>query len=230
MRKKLSLALDVLRSPKITVRCFGDEGARDIFTYFNSRHPKLPLFKRKTFGAALREIPTNADQVMEGSNYSFMRRQVRKAQKSGFTFRRIDQIAHFDDIMRINLSSESRQGGRMTAEYVEATRVQQELARPGDWFGIFSANGSLEAYAHVPVFGDAFVFWKILGNAALLSEGIMYLLVFETMCEMADRRKRDGGPSWAMYDMYIGGADGLREFKRRTGFTPRRVAWQWVDR
>jgi hypothetical protein len=30
-----------------------------------------------------------------------------------------------------------------------------------------------------------------------------------------------------MYDMYIGGGNGLREFKRRTGFAPRRVTWRW---
>jgi hypothetical protein len=167
---------------------------------------------------------------MDGSQFSLMRRKVRKAKKLGYTFRQIEPFAHEREIMAINLSTGSRQGTEMTPDYVDPDLVKKELARAGDWFGIFSADGALEAYAHVPVFGDTFVYWKILGNAALLEDGIMYLLVYETMREMGERRRRDGHPVWAMYDMYIGGTDGLREFKRRTGFSPRRVKWRWVKR
>jgi len=167
---------------------------------------------------------------MAGSQYTLMRRKVRKARQAGFTFRQFDPKGHLDEIMKINLSSPTRQGQEMTAEYMDVAEVEREMGRSGDWFGIFSSDGALASYAHLPVIGDTFVYWKILGNAALLDEGIMYLLVYETMREMGERRKRDGHPIWAMYDMYIGGTDGLREFKRRTGFSPRRVTWRWVDR
>lgn len=230
MREKLRLVYRVIRAPQLTIRCFGGEDAREIWRYFSSRHPKLPLVRRKSFGASLRQIPEDKEGLMEGSQFTLMRRKVRKAQKMGYMFRKIDPSTYFDDIMRINLSSSIRQGSTMTDDYVDPEIVKLELTKPGDWFGIFSADDRIEAYAHVPIFGDTFVYWKILGNASLLDDGIVYLLVFETLSEMVDRAKRQGFPRWAMYDMYIGGPDGLREFKRRTGFHPHRVKWQWVDR
>lgn len=230
MRKKLQLVHHVMRAPHLVIQCFGDDGARDIWRYFTSRHPRLPLIRLKTFGASLREIPLDPSELLEGSKYTLMRRKVRKAQKFGYTFRQIDPFEHVDAIMRINLSSAVRQGTQMTEDYVELEIVKQEMARPGDWFGVLSADDVLQAYAHVPVFGETFVFWKILGDAACLDDGIVYLLLFEVMREMCDRAKQTGNPRWAMYDMYIGGPDGLREFKRRSGFTPYRVKWQWVER
>ena len=166
---------------------------------------------------------------MEGSHFTLMRRKVRKAQKAGYVFRIIDPGAHVDEIMAINLSSASRQGGEMSEEYTNIDLVKAEMGEGGDWFGVFSSSGVLQAYAYVPVFGHTFVFWKILGNYAMLDDGIMYLLVHGTLLSMIERRSRDGFPVWAMYDMYIGGGDGLREFKRRTGFSPYRVKWHWRD-
>jgi len=225
--QKLSLVLEVLKAPRQTIRCFGDTDARDIFDYFTSRHPKLPIFRRKTFGPALREIPKDPAEVQDGSQFSQMRRKVRKARKAGYRFAPIDPLRHFDDILRVNLSSESRQGEEMPAEYVDPDRVREEMSRSGEWFGVFAPDDRLAAYAYVPVFGETFVFWKILGSADALDDGVMYLLVAEVLEEMARRRQHNEGPRWAMYDMYIGGGNGLREFKRRTGFAPRRVTWRW---
>lgn len=228
VRKKLSLVGDVLRSPRIEVACFGGSDARAIHSYFSSRHPKLPLFRRKTFGAALRVVPLEDEEINNGSRYSQMRRKTRKALKAGYTFRKIAPLDHLDAILRINRSSMVRQGGEMPADYVNRDEVLAEMDRNGDWFGVFGADDRLEAYAYVPIFGEAFVFWKILGNADLLEQGIVYLLVDGTMRAMTARRRETGGPLWGMYDMYIGGGDGLREFKRRTGFEPYRVTWRWT--
>lgn len=228
LRRKFSLVRDVLRSPRIEVNCFGGEHAKAIHRYFSGRHPKLPLFRRKSFGAALRAIPTDEHAIDAGSRYSQMRRKTRKATKAGYVFRSIDPRDHLDAIMRINQSSVVRQGGEMPADYIDRSEVKAEMAREGDWFGVFAPDDGLEAYAFVPVFGEVFVFWKILGNAELLDQGIVYLLVDGTMRAMAARRRESGYPRWGMYDMYIGGGDGLREFKRRTGFEPHRVTWRWM--
>lgn len=230
LRKKLSLIHNVLRAPRIELNCYGGPDARAIFAYFNSRHPKLPLFRRKTFGAALRTIPQDSSEIDGGPGFSQMRRKTRKALKAGYSFRSIDPHHHVDDIMRINRSSAVRQGGEMPADYVDRDTVVSEMAREGDWFGVFASDGSLAAYAFTPIFGETFVFWKILGDADLLDEGVVYLLVDGTMRVMSERRRQTGAPSWGMYDMYIGGGDGLREFKRRTGFAPYRVRWRWSAR
>jgi hypothetical protein len=158
-----------------------------------------------------------------------MRRKVRKAKKAGFMFRQIVPLDHFDEIMEINNSAAERNGSRMSSDYIDPDIVRQEMGRSGDWYGVFDHSGVLRAYAYVPVFGDTFVFWKILGHHAHLDQGLVYYLVHDTLMVMGQRRQRDGYPTWGMYDMYIGGPDGLRDFKRRTGFLPRRVKWRWID-
>lgn len=229
--KKFQLALEVLRSDRVTVDCFGDGTARAIWAYFTRRHPRLPIFRLKTFGASLRPIPLDSEEISSGSRFELMRRKVRKARKSGFTFRQMDPIEHFDEIMEINNSAPERNGSTMSADYVDPEVVREEMVRSSrDWYGVFDPEGCLRAYVYVPVFGDAFVFWKILGHHAYLDQGLVYLLVHDTLLVMGQRRQRDGYPVWGMYDMYVGGPDGLREFKRRTGFLPRRVNWRWVDR
>lgn len=227
--KKFQLVLDVLRSDRVTVDCFGGEDAKDIWIYFTKRHPRLPIFRLKTFGASLREIPLDSEKIASGSRYELMRRKVRKARKAGFTFRQMNPSDHFDEIMEINNSAAERNGSPMTDDYVDPVLVREEMERGGDWYGAFDPEGVLRAYVYVPVFGDAFVFWKILGHQAYLDHGLVYMLVHDTLAVMSERRRQSGSPIWGMYDMYIGGPDGLREFKRRNGFLPRRVNWRWVD-
>jgi len=226
---KFHLVLDVLFSDHVIIDCFGDSGARAVWSYFTRRHPKLPVFRLKTFGASLRSVPLDPEEIASGGSYELMRRKVRKARKAGFTFRQMDPLAHFEEIMEINNSASERNGAKMTADYVDPQVVRAEMVRPDDWYGVFGPDRVLRAYAYVPVFGEAFVFWKILGHHAYLDHGLVYLLVHDTFLVMGERRRQDGYPVWGMYDMYIGGPDGLRDFKRRTGFRPRRVKWRWVD-
>lgn len=230
LRKKLKLIGDVIEAPSVVIECYGNEDAQKIFKYFTSRHPKLPLFRLKSFGAALRNVPVDPADIDKGRDLAAMRRKVRRAKKLGYSFRPITAIDHLDAILRINQSSIERQGGRLPGNYTDRDEVAAEMEWEGDWFGVFSRDNSLEAYAFAPVFGEAFVFWKILGNADLLDDGIVYLLIDGTLREMSARHQELGAPQWAMYDMYIGGGDGLREFKRRTGFAPYRVIWRWSDR
>ena len=227
--KNFQLVLDVFKSQHVTIDCFGDVNARAIWSYFNRRHPRFPIFRLKTFGASLRSIPLDPDQITSGSSFELMRRKVRKAKKAGFMFRQMVPMDHFDEIMEINNSAAERNGARMSSDYVDPDVVREEMARSGDWYGVFDRSGVLRAYVYVPVFGDTFVFWKILGHHAYLDQGLVYYLVHDTFLVMGQRRQRDGYPVWGMYDMYIGGPDGLREFKRRTGFLPHRVNWRWVD-
>src|SRR5687768_11308254 len=109
MRNKIKLIREVINSESVSINCFGGDDERRIWSYFNSRHPKLPLVRRKTFGACLRPVPPSSVNLLEGSHFTLMRRKVRKAEKAGFTFRPINPIDFFDDVMRINNSSGQRQ-------------------------------------------------------------------------------------------------------------------------
>lgn len=228
-REAIEAAKEVLRTPKLVIDCFGDEYARQLWADFNRRHPRIPIFRRKTFGAAMREIP-HVDQIMEGPQFATSRRAARKAEKAGYTFRAINPADHFEQIMDVNLSSGERQGRPVNSSYTDHEKVKAYHSLPGEWFGVFDKEGILQAYTHAPVFGDAFTFDRLLGNSSLLQDGIMHLLVAETIRAMAVKRDAVGFPKWANYDMLVGAGPGLREFKRRTGFQPRRVKWRWVKK
>ena len=228
-REKIQVIWETVRAPRLTIDCFGGDYAKLVWQVFTQRHPKFPLMRRNTFGTALQKMPA-ADKVLGGGAYKTMRSNIRKAQKCGYTFRAIRPEDHCDDVMAVNLSSIERQGKALDSSYTDLNAVRAYHAQPGDWFGVFDREDTLQAYTHVPVIGDVFVFSRILGNAALLNDGIMHMLVGETLREMAAKKDVSGHPNWAMYDMFIGGGPGLREFKRRTGFRPYRVTWKWVEK
>lgn len=154
--------------------------------------------------------------------------RVRRAKKLGHVVEAFDPAEHLEAIMRINTSAGERQGKEVSSGYTDQAQVERYNSRPGAWFGAFDSDHVLRAYTHVPVFRDFFLYSRILGEAARLDDGIMYLLVHDTIEHMSTQFAETGFPHWAMYDMYIGGTDGLRQFKRRSGFTPARVTWRWI--
>lgn len=97
-------------------------------------------------------------------------------------------------------------------------------------YGVFDTEGTLKAYAHVPVCGEVFVFSRLLGHGADLDKGIMYLLISEVIREMINFKQAKGYPCWAMYDTFFGASPGLRYFKERLGFKPYRVKWLWTPK
>lgn len=226
---KIRLILEVLRSPRVSIDVFGSRYSRETFEQFVSRHPRMPLFRLKTFGVELRDMAVPTEALFSGSRFELLRRKVRKAERLGYTVRRIGPADHAEEILAINRSAEMRQGERLPPYYVDEAEVRRYHLQPGHWFGVFDADGRLRAYCHAPIPGDFFLYSTILGDAARLDDGIMYLLVAQTTAYMHGRLLRRGYPRWAMYDMHIGGQEGLRQFKRRTGFRPARVSWRWRE-
>jgi hypothetical protein len=226
-REKMLIIWETIRAPRVTIDCFGGDYPKLIWNVFTQRHPKFPLMRRNTFGTALQKMPAT-DKLLGGGAYKTMRSNIAKAKKRGYSFRAIRPEDYSNDIMAVNLSSIERQGKPMDSSYTDLNAVKAYNGQPGDWFGVFDQKDKLQAYTHLPVIGDAFVFSRILGNATLLNDGIMHMLVGETLRQMAVKRDKIGHPNWAMYDMFIGGGAGLREFKKRTGFRPYRVTWRWV--
>jgi hypothetical protein len=227
--EKLGLALEILRSPLITVDCFGGPSARRAWRAFTAPHPKLPLVGRKTFGVALQRIAPR-DKLFAGGRFKTFRYNVRQAEKAGYRFSRIDPAERVEEIMAINRSALFRQGKRMHDSYTDPDRVRRASGDRGQWFGVEDRDGVLRAYCYAPVIGQVFVFSRILGDAQFLEHSIMYLLVRDTIREMAARREMSGSPDYAMYDMFLGANPGLIEFKRRSGFDPVRVRWRWVEK
>ena len=226
-RRKLSVALWLLRQKPVRIALFGDAYCRSVYEMFTARHKKLPLTRRKSFGVALRDLDVKPANLFGGPRFELLRRKVRRARRLGYTFRRFDPQERLNEIVRVNGSTAIRQRRAIQPRYLDPVQVASYCAAPGAWYGVFDADQVLRGYCHTPMIGDCGLFSRILGDAESLNDGIMYLLVFETLGEMHKLLSQTGHPRWAMYDMFLGGSQGLRDFKHRCGFDPYRVTWHW---
>jgi hypothetical protein len=223
------LVVDLWRSEAVSIRMFGDERIHGVYRDFTSGHRLLPWVGKKAFGAALIDLADeNVTRARGAGTHQQLRRSLKKASKS-YSFRSIHAPDHVDEILAINRSSDHRQGRPIERTYLDEGSVRRIAEIEEMSFGVFDRDGVLRAYTHAPVLGEAFVFSRILGDASHLRHGVMYMLVHQTIASMRELYVRNGYPRWAFYDMFIGAKPGLREFKRRLGFKPHRVRWQWVD-
>ncbi len=216
---------DVVRSERLTLSIYGSDASQAAFQRFSKPHRMVPFFQSKGFGAALFRLPDRPEDYLNGKSFELVRRKRRKAQRRGLRTKKYEARDHVDEMLRINRSCPTRQGRPVNSEYCDAQAVREFCDQVGEIYGVFDADGTLQAYAYAPVLGDVFVLSRLLGHVDELEHGIMYLLITEIALDMLQIRATKGYPQWAMYDMYWGAKPGLREFKQRLGFKPFRVTW-----
>jgi hypothetical protein len=206
---------------------FGDEEARTCFESFNKRHPRLKLIRNKCWGVGLLELPAAFPGYLRGKDKQALRTNRKRSQEAGLFYKRFSAWEFLDDILAINASAAMRQGREMSREYLERGQLERYFAGKRDLHGVFNPEGRLRAYADVPLCGDVAVLSRLLGHAADLDSGIMYLLISEIVRELIQGQETSGRPCWLMYDTFFGASTGLRYFKERLGFQPYRVRWVW---
>jgi hypothetical protein len=228
---RLKLAREIYTSEPISIRMFGDDRIRAIHSDFTSGHRLVPWVAKKSFGAALIDISNERSVHFtdSGRSYQLCRRKVRKAVSKGYSFRAFDPLDHVTEILEINGSAPFRQGRPIAENYLDEQQVRQVASQEMLSFGVFDRDSILRAYTHAPILGEAFAFSRIIGHSKFHEDGIMYLLIQQTLIAMRQRYVRDGFPRWAYYDMFLGAPPGLRHFKFVLGFKPCRVRWEWVD-
>ena len=226
--ESLAIARRIASLPPVEIRVWGESEARAFYDNATAPHPRFPFAGRKTFGAALIDLADPVNASLSGGGFKRLRQHSRKASLAGFTFAPFAPLEHLARILEINASAAIRQGRGMDPQYLDPAAVERMARAHPLSFGVFGADGDLCAYAHAPVHGDVVVFSRILGHAAFNELGVMYLLVSETNKHMARRHAGTGAPRWSFYDMYLGASPGLRFFKDRCGFEPRRVRWRWI--
>jgi hypothetical protein len=118
----------------------------------------------------------------------------------------------------------------MERAYTEPALVREYFSSSQQIHVVFDSEATVRAYACAPVFGEVFGLVRLLGHAAHLESGVMYLLVSEVVRRMLETKSAAGAPQWGMYDTYFGATPGLRLFKRRLGFLPHHVEWSWQSR
>lgn len=218
---KLKMLYEISKIPAVKLSLGGYE---DFYFSFTARHPKCPLFRRKVIGVALIPIIDDFDSYISSINgKNSAAYYARKATKNGYEFREFDPNHYLEDIYNINTSKEYRQGHLMNEAYTKKIDYI-ELQSNIHYYGVFSSNGQLVAYAWVHHCGDIWIINTLLGHAQHLNNGVMYMLITNVVLEMfkdpEDRRSK-----FLMYDTWYGAQSGLQMFKKKLGFKPYRVKW-----
>jgi len=231
----ISDILQVFELPKREINLmFGSVSARDpfyaditheFFEQARRRHRKFPLVGALTCGVAL------CDLVRPDAAYVRMiepsaRRNVKKAQRLGYSFQAIDYNAYLDDIKAIRQSADVRQG-KLDADFlvgdVAPCRNPQPLTQTHayPYFGVVK-DGHLFAYAGVLVAGELAMIEHIYGHAAHHSDGVVPLLLAGIAKYL---EKHYPSVKYYGYGSYFGASATMRRFKRKFQFMPHRVKW-----
>lgn len=173
-------------------------------------------------------------------------REKKKAQRLGFYTKQFSVRLHIPDIFEIDTSLDIRSGGAMRGEYIKT--IEQRGGYPKQYmqaptpsctkhwglaFGVFTrspgymqgeikVDEKLLAYISLRRTGDLITYAQIIGHGSHLSDGVMILLHHDVV-EWIGKPENNltQGVSYLMYGATESGNDGLKNWKRRGGFTPR---------
>ena len=227
LRNTVAKAVDLYRLPEVKIQMRGDARAHDLHASFTRRHPRYRLIQNKSWGVALLPIPCTYDAYFMDPRRAHLRKELRRAVRAGFVFARFDPRKRVDEILAINVSTDSRQGRAMHRDYADPEVVRRYLDDTAEVWGIFDRDGVLRAYFCGRYCGPVLCGERILGHTDYVQFGIMYLLVAEIVRELTSHRNTFGEPEWLYYDTFPGASPGMRDFKRWIGCEPFRVRWSW---
>lgn len=222
----LKIIKEIKELPKTTLTIIGKEN-KDIYKRFNKIHPKYIIIKAKTIGMCLMEKPESLDDYLKGKPKQIMRTNRSKALKNGFYFKEFDIKEYANQVLVINTSKDNRQGRKMNKSYSDINDLVT-VAEGSRTFGVFSKEGILVCYCYLKIVGDFAIFNRILGDADAMDYGIMYLMTSGIVEEWIKENLGDG-IKYLSYDMWFGGSEGLKNFKKRLGFMPYMVKYKYTD-
>ena len=179
-------------------------------------HSRYRLIKNKTIGIALidlRKFKTPGDYLDTVRKKDFAAYHARRCTARGYRVGNIDRNRFIDDIHDINNSAETRQGRPMDDAYRIKETSFKDYPHYG-YFGILDKYEKLVGYCNVAVLGNFAATERLLGIKN--NDGFMYLLLTEIICSLIEKKT----VNFLMYDTYLGAQPGLRNFKRKLGFSP----------
>jgi hypothetical protein len=229
-------AIDPAALPSLTINLeYGDgedqactELPMSFYKKFTAPNKAFPGYGYMEVNVSVLVVPDDVDAGWFGTPESkWMRQKIRRAEKLGYEFRPFAYNDHLDDLYEINTSMADRQGKEMSDYYRNPLSPAPVGPEPTcqkhrrDWFGVFR-DGKLYAYANVLQCGEMMLFSTILGHGEAMDDGIMNLLVFESV----KLRARESGTRYPVYFLQHSGTEGLQFFKRKMGFTGHTVTWE----
>jgi len=220
-----AVSIDLMLRETVGNDPFFREVACDFHRSSRRRHPKFPLIGTLTHGVALCELPKSFDQYfmyIEAAG----RRNVKKANRNGYEFERIDFNAHLEDIGEIRSSTNARQGD-LPEEFVkgEVGRCENPESQSGihdyPYFGVLK-NGKLYAYMGVLIAGEIAMIEHIYGHAGFQADGVVPKMIVDTAGYLLEHHPE---VKYYGYGSYFGASETLRRFKRKFKFLPHKVKW-----
>lgn len=201
------------------LRCVNDQ-YRDA----TRRHPKFPLIRNFEIGVAVCVLPEDHEaylRTIEGA----ARRNIKKAQRLGYQFSRIEPNKWLGDIRDIHLSTDVRQG----PVRADVLRGPSAISDPPSnsnvhdypYFGVLK-EGRCSAYASCLVAGEMISVGNLFGHADFMSDGVVPLLISEIVSYTYQNYPK---VRYFVYDKYFGAGETARRFKKKFGFLPHRVTW-----
>lgn len=220
--------IEILKLPKLKIKFIDRDKSgeiRDLYLYFNKRHPKYKIIRNKTVGVMIYKLPKDESEYearITGKNS--VSYYARRCKKMGYYTKKFNQGQYLEQLYNINTSSLERQGHKMSDIYLEKVEKEEEKDAV-DYFGVFNKDDILVGYIRLIKTPCLFVISKLLGHKDYLNDNIMYLLLHDLTLELIKSNKNNDFDQYFMYDTYFGGSAGIKLFKKRNCFEPYRVKW-----
>lgn len=235
MRSLLRLLRIVRDMPQLTIDLMHSQTARnhaffarvvlDFYHETQRRHRKLPLIRQMEWGVAVCVLPGSFSEYFMAIEAAG-RRNYKKAQRSGYTCRRINYNNHLPDIREIRCSTPVRQGALPQSFLLEEVRHCENpssltTCHDYPYFGVFK-DARLVAYAGGMVAGEVFCLEHIYGHAAFHADGVVpMLLVGMAECLYSSYPQ----VRYYTYGTFYGAGQSMQRFKKKFLFLPCRVTW-----
>ncbi|MDF2154399.1 hypothetical protein [Vibrio sp. CAU 1672] len=205
---------------------FFSQVVSDFYQSATRRHPKFPLIRQLQYGVAVMRLPADFGHYLKALESS-ARRNIRKAERLGYQFRRIDYNQHLGAIGEIHRSAPVRQGQMPDELLSEMPKpvdnpASADLVHDYPYFGVFK-DDKLVAYAGCLVAGDMLLLATVFGHDGYKSDGVVPLLIAQIA-----HYKYQHYPEvkYYVYDKFFGASPNLRRFKKKFRFEPYVVQWQ----
>jgi len=189
------------------------------------RHPKFPLIRSLQYGVAVLTLPEDHSSYLQGLE-SAARRNIKKASRKGYQFRRFSYNDYLADIGEIHCSAKVRQGP-MSAELLNRSPAPvhnpatNNDAHDYPYFGVFK-DEKLVAYAGCLVAGEMLLLATVFGHDQYKSDAVVPFLISGIAEYKYSHYSR---VKYYVYDKYYGASENLRRFKRKFRFEPHVVNW-----
>ncbi|MGT2425265.1 hypothetical protein [Amnibacterium kyonggiense] len=176
-----------------------------------------PGWKALRPAVSLLEIPTDAEEYVQGASKQTLRRKMRSAQKAGVVTRDVEDRG---DRIALLAAADEYERLHARAEYRNADADNTALLQVGQWIGAYTASGEPLMLSITPVDGSwaSLNYFRTFSSdpAATDTRYLMTKILVDHLAERGVRHLAD-----TVHPAHL--QNGLRHFQRVVGFRIHRI-------